>query len=64
MSASLAGQRALVTAGASGIGLVITQRLIEAGARCMVCDVDAAAPDGCNISGQAIPVDGDQTSLR
>jgi len=47
MSASLAGQRALVTAGASGIGLVITKHLIEAGARCMVCDVDTAALEAC-----------------
>lgn len=45
MSGSLNGRRALVTAGASGIGRVIAQRLIEAGARCMVCDVDAAALD-------------------
>jgi NAD(P)-dependent dehydrogenase (short-subunit alcohol dehydrogenase family) len=43
MNGPLTGRRALVTAGASGIGLVITERLIEAGARCMVCDVDAAA---------------------
>ena len=43
MSAALAGRRALVTAGASGIGLVIAETLAEAGARCMVCDVDAAA---------------------
>jgi NAD(P)-dependent dehydrogenase (short-subunit alcohol dehydrogenase family) len=43
MTGSLAGRRALVTAGASGIGRVIAERLAEAGARCMVCDVDAAA---------------------
>jgi NAD(P)-dependent dehydrogenase (short-subunit alcohol dehydrogenase family) len=45
MSGSLNGRRALVTAGASGIGRVIAARLTEAGARCMVCDVDAAALD-------------------
>lgn len=45
MSGVLSGRRALVTAGASGIGRVIAQRLIEAGARCMVCDVDIAALD-------------------
>lgn len=43
MSQSLKGRRALVTAGASGIGLAIARRLIEAGATCMVCDVDPAA---------------------
>ena len=36
-----------VTAGASGIGLVIVERLVEAGAQCMVCDVDTAALDAC-----------------
>ena len=45
MSGSLDGRRALVTAGASGIGRVIAAQLTEAGARCMVCDVDAAALD-------------------
>lgn len=43
MSGSLNGRRALVTAGASGIGRVIAQRLVEAGARCIVCDVDSTA---------------------
>ncbi|MFT3816086.1 MAG: SDR family oxidoreductase [Rubrivivax sp.] len=43
MNAPLAGKRALITAGASGIGLVIARRLIGEGARCMVCDVDDAA---------------------
>lgn len=43
MSASLQGKRALVTAGASGIGLVIAQYLVDAGAQCMICDVDDAA---------------------
>ena len=45
MSGSLDGRRALVTAGASGIGRVIAAQLTEAGAHCMVCDVDAAALD-------------------
>jgi NAD(P)-dependent dehydrogenase (short-subunit alcohol dehydrogenase family) len=41
MTSSLEERRALVTAGALRIGRVIAHRLIEAGARCMVCDVDA-----------------------
>ncbi len=36
---SLAGMRALVTAGASGIGLAIAEALIAGGARVHVCDV-------------------------
>jgi NAD(P)-dependent dehydrogenase (short-subunit alcohol dehydrogenase family) len=43
MNAILSGQRALVTAGASGIGLAIARQLTAAGARCVVCDVDDAA---------------------
>lgn len=35
----------MVTAGASGIGRVIARQLVEAGAHCMVCDVDATALD-------------------
>lgn len=45
MNGMLHNQRALVTAGGSGIGRVIAERLMEAGARCMVCDVDAASLD-------------------
>lgn len=43
MSGTLSGKRALVTAGASGIGLAIAQHLSAAGARCVICDVDDAA---------------------
>jgi NAD(P)-dependent dehydrogenase (short-subunit alcohol dehydrogenase family) len=43
MTEPLAGQRALVTAGASGIGRVIARRLAAAGARIFVCDVDDKA---------------------
>ena len=39
---SLANKRVLVTAGADGIGLEITRAFVEAGARVMVCDVQAA----------------------
>jgi len=60
MSALLNGRRALVTAGASGIGRVIAERLIEAGARCMVCDVDTTALDAFTSAfgkGLAMPAD-------
>jgi NAD(P)-dependent dehydrogenase (short-subunit alcohol dehydrogenase family) len=43
MSTMLADRRALVTAGASGIGLAIAGTFHAAGARVVVCDVDAAA---------------------
>lgn len=43
MSQELAGRRALVTAGASGIGRVIARRFAEAGAKVFICDVDDAA---------------------
>jgi NAD(P)-dependent dehydrogenase (short-subunit alcohol dehydrogenase family) len=61
MSTSLAGQRALVTAGASGIGLVITRRLVEAGARCMIRDADAAALEACasTVGGRDLAVRAD-----
>lgn len=39
----LTGARAIVTGGAMGIGLGITQRLAEAGASVLVADLDAAA---------------------
>ena len=37
-----AGQRALVTAAASGIGRVTAQALLDAGAQVFICDTDAA----------------------
>jgi len=40
---ALAGRRALVTAGASGIGLAIARAYAAAGARVLICDVDRAA---------------------
>lgn len=43
ITAGLSGQRVVVTAGAAGIGLAITERLIRHGARVIVCDVDEAA---------------------
>jgi len=41
--AGLAGRRALVTAGAAGIGRAIAGQLVEAGARVHICDIDGAA---------------------
>jgi NAD(P)-dependent dehydrogenase (short-subunit alcohol dehydrogenase family) len=43
LTAGLSGQRVLVSAGAAGIGLTITERLLRHGARVIVCDVDEAA---------------------
>ena len=42
---SLSGKRVLVTAGADGIGLEITRGFAAAGAKVMVCDVQAASLD-------------------
>ena len=43
MDRSLKGKRALVTAGAAGIGLVIARTFAEHGARVHICDVDREA---------------------
>jgi NAD(P)-dependent dehydrogenase (short-subunit alcohol dehydrogenase family) len=43
LAAGLSGQRVLITAGASGIGLATAERLLLHGARVVVCDVDDAA---------------------
>ena len=40
---SLIGKRVLITAAASGIGLVMARGFIEAGARVFICDVSATA---------------------
>lgn len=40
MSGRLDGKRAIVTAGASGIGRVVAQNLLAEGARVAVCDID------------------------
>lgn len=45
MTATLAGRRTLITAGAAGIGLAIATAFHEAGARILVCDVDETALD-------------------
>lgn len=43
MTTRLTGQRAIVTAGAGGVGRVIAQQLSDAGAEVFVCDVDEVA---------------------
>ena len=43
ISLSLPGQRALVTGGASGIGLAITQALVAQGAKVIICGTKAEA---------------------
>ena len=46
------GFRVLVTAGAGGIGRVIVEAMIEAGAKVHLCDVDDAALAACR---EALP---------
>lgn len=50
MDLEIAGLRALVTAGAAGIGLEIARAFVREGARVHVCDVDRAALDGLAAS--------------
>jgi len=45
MDLELVGQRILVTAGATGIGLAIARAFVGEGARVHVCDIDQAAID-------------------
>lgn len=42
------GKRVIVTAGAGGIGLAITEALVDAGARVHICDVEPAALASCS----------------
>lgn len=52
----LAGKRAIVTAGASGIGAVIAATLLHAGASVSVCDIDRDRMDAFGKIHPAIPV--------
>lgn len=58
-AAPLAGRRAVVTGGASGIGAAIARRLAQAGASVVVCDRDAegAKAVAAEIAGEAWVVD-------
>jgi NAD(P)-dependent dehydrogenase (short-subunit alcohol dehydrogenase family) len=47
------GQRVLVTAGASGLGLEISRAFVNAGAKVVVCDVDPVALDASLGRGDA-----------
>lgn len=49
------GRTALLTGAASGMGLRAAQRLAKAGARVVMCDIDAAALEKAAADGCAFP---------
>ena len=55
----LAGQVAVVTGGAQGIGLAVARRLAEAGARCLIWDMDGAlaAQVAADLGGEGLALD-------
>jgi 3-oxoacyl-[acyl-carrier protein] reductase len=55
----LAGQVAVVTGGAQGIGLAVARRLADAGARCLLWDADGAlaAESAAALGGEGAAVD-------
>jgi NAD(P)-dependent dehydrogenase (short-subunit alcohol dehydrogenase family) len=53
MKEKIHGQRVLVTAGASGLGLEISRAFVNAGAKVLVCDVDTVALDASLGRGDA-----------
>ena len=57
--ADLSGRRALVTGGASGIGLACARALASAGARVIVADRDAAGAEraAAELSGESLVID-------
>ena len=57
MNTRLDGQRAAVTAGAGGLGLVIARILAAEGATVMVCDIDGAALEQLPAGLEGTPVD-------
>lgn len=56
---TLVGKRAVVTGGASGIGLACARALADDGARVVIADIDAAAAEAtaAKLNGEAWPVD-------
>lgn len=50
MDARLDGKRAIITAGAAGIGRAIAESFVNAGARIHICDVDQAQLDAATIA--------------
>lgn len=67
ISLQLAGQTALVTGGASGIGLACAQQLTEAGAYVVVADsnIQRAQEVAVTLRGEALAIDvGDEASVQ
>jgi NAD(P)-dependent dehydrogenase (short-subunit alcohol dehydrogenase family) len=54
MLESLSDKRVIISAGASGIGLTTAKAFIAAGAKVCVCDIDGAAVDTLNGTGQKL----------
>ena len=50
----LSGKRAIVTAGASGIGLAVARAIVQAGGRVHVCDINEAFLSGLAVSDPSI----------
>ncbi|MDP3611012.1 MAG: SDR family NAD(P)-dependent oxidoreductase, partial [Rubrivivax sp.] len=60
----LKGRVAVVTGGAQGIGLAISERLLQSGARVVIWDIDAARMDAACAALQAFgPVRGQVVEL-
>lgn len=60
----LKGRRAIVTGGAQGIGLAISERLLQSGAQVLIWDIDAAKMDAaCRALGALGPVSGQVVEL-
>jgi NAD(P)-dependent dehydrogenase (short-subunit alcohol dehydrogenase family) len=58
----LSGKTALVTGGASGLGLAIARRFVEEGARVAIFDRSAAALEAASADGALLPIRGDVVS--
>lgn len=66
MTAAITGKRVIVTGAATGIGRATTLRLLEAGARVAMWDINMAAMrealEGCAQAGSAFPIEADVSS--